>query len=301
MNGHVHPPPSTRQLKWVLALTGGFLLVELVGGLLSNSLALLSDAGHMLSDVTALSLALVAVTQMRRPPDSRRSFGYRRLEIVSALANGAILCGVAVVVEVQAYDRLTHPPEVKAGIMLAVAALGLCVNLVGTGPPPRPEPPEHGDPRGVSACAGRCVGEHRGDRGRPDHPLHRVDAGRRGCELRDRSPDPAQRDPSGQGECPHPSPRGCRNTSGCRRWSVPSGESAGWSGCTICTFGGSAATSIPSPCILSWLVSRTARPGRTWRGQCCTAGSDRSLHDRDRGAGRGERGGPSGSDLREDR
>jgi cobalt-zinc-cadmium efflux system protein len=131
MSGHTHAPPSTRHLKWVLLLTGGFLLVELVGGLLSNSLALLSDAGHMLSDVTALSLALVAVTQMKRPPDSRRSFGYRRLEIVSALANGAILCVVAVVVEFQAYHRLHQPPEVRAGLMLAVAVLGLGVNLVG--------------------------------------------------------------------------------------------------------------------------------------------------------------------------
>lgn len=131
MTGHSHTPPSSRHLKWVLSLTGGFLLVELAGGFASNSLALLSDAGHMLSDVTALSLALVAITQMNRPPDSRRSFGYRRLEIVSALANGAILCGVAVIVEFQAFHRWYRPPEVRAGILLAVAVLGLCVNLVG--------------------------------------------------------------------------------------------------------------------------------------------------------------------------
>ncbi len=131
VSGHRHSPPSPRQLRWVLLLTGGFLIVEVIGGILSNSLALLSDAGHMLSDVTALTLALVAITHMTRPPDSRRSFGYRRLEIVSALANGAILCAVAVIVEVQAYGRLHKPPEIRAGMMLAVAILGLGVNLVG--------------------------------------------------------------------------------------------------------------------------------------------------------------------------
>jgi cobalt-zinc-cadmium efflux system protein len=128
---HGPPPPSTRQLRWVLLLTGGFLIAELIGGIISNSLALLSDAGHMLSDITALTLALVALTQMKRPPDSRRSFGYRRLEIVSALANGAILCAVAVVVEIQAYHRLSEPPEILAGLMLGIAILGLCVNLAG--------------------------------------------------------------------------------------------------------------------------------------------------------------------------
>jgi cobalt-zinc-cadmium efflux system protein len=131
VTGHHGSPPSARHLRWVLLLTGGFMLVELIGGIVSNSLALLSDAGHMLSDVTALTLALVAITQMRRPPDSRRSFGYHRLEIVSALANGAILCAIAVVVGIRAYARLTNPPEVRSGLMLAIAIVGLFVNLIG--------------------------------------------------------------------------------------------------------------------------------------------------------------------------
>jgi cobalt-zinc-cadmium efflux system protein len=129
---HTEEPPI-RRLRWVLALTVGYLIVELIGGILSNSLALLSDAGHMFSDVSALTLALVAMHQMQRAPDSRRSFGYRRLEIVSALANGALLCGVAIVIAIEGVQRFLHPPEIRSTLMLAVALLGLCVNLVGIG------------------------------------------------------------------------------------------------------------------------------------------------------------------------
>lgn len=112
----------------MLLLTCLFLAIEVAGGLYSNSLALLSDAGHMLSDVAALSLALAAMTHMHRPPDVRRSFGYRRLEIVSALANGALLCLVAVAIGAEAYRRFQHPPEVRGALMLWIAAAGLAVN-----------------------------------------------------------------------------------------------------------------------------------------------------------------------------
>jgi cobalt-zinc-cadmium efflux system protein len=122
---------SISRLGWVLTLTVGFFFVELVGGFLSNSLALLSDAGHMFSDVSALTLALVAMRQAHRPPDAKRSFGYRRLEVVSALANGALLCGVAVVVAVEGARRLVEPPEIRSGLMLVVAGVGLGVNLFG--------------------------------------------------------------------------------------------------------------------------------------------------------------------------
>jgi cobalt-zinc-cadmium efflux system protein len=130
LTAHAHAP-SIGRLRWVLFLTGGFLLVEFVGGLLSNSLALLSDAGHMLSDVTALTLTLLAMGQMNRPPDTRRSFGYRRLETVSALANGALLLAVAIVIGLEGYHRMAEPPQVRGGLMLVVAVLGLLVNLVG--------------------------------------------------------------------------------------------------------------------------------------------------------------------------
>jgi cobalt-zinc-cadmium efflux system protein len=127
---HIHYPSSAR-LRWVLLMTAVLMIVEVVGGVLSNSLALLSDAGHMLSDVTALALAWFAIAQMRRPPDDRRSYGYHRLEVVSALMNGVILCAVAVLVWVSAYRRLYEPPEIKSGLMLVVAAIGLLVNLAG--------------------------------------------------------------------------------------------------------------------------------------------------------------------------
>lgn len=112
-------------------MTAALMVVEFVGGILSNSLALLSDAGHMLSDVTALALAWFAIAQMRRPPDDRRSYGYHRLEVVSALMNGVILCAVAALVWVSAYRRLHAPPEIRDGLMLVVAAIGLLVNLMG--------------------------------------------------------------------------------------------------------------------------------------------------------------------------
>jgi cobalt-zinc-cadmium efflux system protein len=127
---HTHAT-STGRVRWVLLLTSVFLVVEFVGGLLSNSLALLSDAGHMLSDVGALTLTWLALRHMRRPPDSRRSYGYRRLEIVSALANGALLLGVVVAVSIEGYRRLGSPPDVRGDLMLLVAVLGLVVNLIG--------------------------------------------------------------------------------------------------------------------------------------------------------------------------
>jgi cobalt-zinc-cadmium efflux system protein len=127
---HTHQP-SPNRLRWVLLMTAILMVVEFAGGLLSNSLALLSDAGHMLSDVTALSLAWFAIVQMKRPPDDRRSYGYHRLEVVSALLNGALLCAVAVLVWTNAYRRLHDPPEIRGGLMLAVAVVGLAVNVAG--------------------------------------------------------------------------------------------------------------------------------------------------------------------------
>lgn len=112
-------------------MTAALMVVEFVGGIWSNSLALLSDAGHMLSDVTALGLAMVALNQMRRPPDKRRSYGYQRLEIISALMNGALLCTVALVIAVSAIRRFRSPPEIEGGLMLVVAGAGLAINIIG--------------------------------------------------------------------------------------------------------------------------------------------------------------------------
>ena len=114
----------------VLGLTLAFTAVEIVGGLLTGSLALLADAVHMLSDNLALALALFAVWLAGRPSTPERSFGYQRAEILAALANGVILVVLAIWIFIEAWGRLTDPPDVLAGWMAVVAAVGLAVNLV---------------------------------------------------------------------------------------------------------------------------------------------------------------------------
>lgn len=125
------PAPITRRLWMVLFLTGGFMLVEAVGGYLSGSLALLADAGHMLTDVGAIGLSLLTSWIAQRPADHSKTYGYLRWEILAALVNGAALFGIAVWVLVEAIGRLGRPPEIDAGLFVTVAALGLVVNLIG--------------------------------------------------------------------------------------------------------------------------------------------------------------------------
>jgi cobalt-zinc-cadmium efflux system protein len=120
---------NRRVLAIVLALTLAFTAVEIVGGLLTGSLALLADAAHMLSDNLALTLALVAVWLAGRPSTPERSFGYQRAEILAALANGVILVALAIWIFVAAWGRLTDPPHVLAGWVALVAVAGLVVNL----------------------------------------------------------------------------------------------------------------------------------------------------------------------------
>lgn len=120
---------NRRSLAIVLCLTLAFTAVEVVGGLLTGSLALLADAVHMLSDNLALTLALVAVWLAGRPSTPQRSFGYQRAEILAALANGVILVALAIWIFVEAWGRLTDPPEVLAGWVALVAVAGLAVNL----------------------------------------------------------------------------------------------------------------------------------------------------------------------------
>jgi cobalt-zinc-cadmium efflux system protein len=115
---------------WVLVLTGGFMVVEAVGGWLAGSLALIADAGHMLSDTAALALAWAAFRIGRRPHDEKRTYGYHRFEIIVAFANGLALFAIAAWIVVEAVGRLREPVPVLGGPMLAVAAAGLAVNLV---------------------------------------------------------------------------------------------------------------------------------------------------------------------------
>jgi cobalt-zinc-cadmium efflux system protein len=124
---HAHGS-GTRRLKIALALTSGFLVVEVVGGLLSNSLALLADAGHMLTDVAALGLSLFVAWFSRQPVDARRTYGYLRWEILAALINGSTLLLISAWILWEAVSRLRAPEPVVGGIMLAVAVGGLAIN-----------------------------------------------------------------------------------------------------------------------------------------------------------------------------
>lgn len=105
------------------------MIAEVVGGLLSNSLALLADAGHMLSDVAALGLSLAAIWLAERPPTAKRTFGYYRTEILAALVNGAALLAVSLFIFIEAYRRLWEPPQVVGTLMIGIAVGGLLVNL----------------------------------------------------------------------------------------------------------------------------------------------------------------------------
>ncbi len=120
---------DARALRTALAITAVFLGVEIVGGLVSGSVALLADAGHMATDVAALALALFALSVGERVPTASKTYGYRRTEILAALANGVVLAGVSVVVAVDAIGRLAEPPAVRSGLMLGVAVVGLLANL----------------------------------------------------------------------------------------------------------------------------------------------------------------------------
>lgn len=122
-----HRPP----LVITLSLTSGFLVAEVIGGLLTGSLALLADAGHMLTDVGGLALALFAIVFAQRPATPERTYGYYRAEILAALTNAVVLVGISIYILVEAYQRFRNPPEVASGLMLVIAVIGLGVNLAG--------------------------------------------------------------------------------------------------------------------------------------------------------------------------
>ncbi|MFN2418940.1 MAG: cation diffusion facilitator family transporter [Candidatus Limnocylindria bacterium] len=118
-------------MAWALGIAAVYMVAEIVGGLVANSLALLADAGHMATDVGALGLALWAMRLAEKPAEGRRTYGYHRAEILAALANGAVLVAVTLYIFYEAWRRLQDPPEVLGGMMLAVAVGGLVVNGVG--------------------------------------------------------------------------------------------------------------------------------------------------------------------------
>jgi cobalt-zinc-cadmium efflux system protein len=129
---HHHAPSADADMRWLaiaLALIAGFMVVELVGGLLASSLALLSDAAHMLTDAGAIGLALVATRLAARPAAGRFTFGFGRAEILSAQVNGATLLVLAGVIAIEAIRRLFAPPDVDGAFVVAVGVVGAGVNV----------------------------------------------------------------------------------------------------------------------------------------------------------------------------
>jgi cobalt-zinc-cadmium efflux system protein len=143
---HPHPGPAgaeavqgpslgregeSRRLALTLALAIVAAVVEAVGGTIAHSLALLSDAGHMLADAGAIALSLFALRVASRPADARRTYGYYRLEILAALLNGAALVAIAVWIVVEAWQRLLHPQEVHVRTVVLLACVGIALNAGG--------------------------------------------------------------------------------------------------------------------------------------------------------------------------
>lgn len=129
-HGHDHHHHGNeRRVFWALLLTAGFMVAEVAGGIISGSLALLADAGHMLTDAAALGLSLAAFRASRRPETHAHSYGQHRFQVLAAFINGAALIGIAVWIAVEAVQRVLAPVPVLGGTMLVVAGLGLAVNV----------------------------------------------------------------------------------------------------------------------------------------------------------------------------
>lgn len=129
---HHHPEPgenNEQRLLWAMLLVGSFMVIEVIGGLMSGSLALLADAGHMLTDTASLAMAWLAARTARRPADMLRTYGYHRIQILAALINGLGFIVLVVWIAIEAVQRLMQPVEVLGGMMMVVAAIGLVVNI----------------------------------------------------------------------------------------------------------------------------------------------------------------------------
>ena len=134
-HGHDHSHAAVtegnaKKLGIALALTTTFLIIEVIAGLITQSLALLSDAAHMFTDAAALAIALAAIQISKRPADNKRTFGYQRFEILAALFNASMLFFVAIYILYEAYQRFSQPPEIQSVGMLIVASIGLIINLI---------------------------------------------------------------------------------------------------------------------------------------------------------------------------
>lgn len=135
-SGHGHGGQSSagknkKNLAIVFGTTSLYLIVEVIGGLWTGSLALLADAGHMLTDVSGVGLALLAIRFAEKPATPERTYGYYRFEILAALTNAVVLIGISLYILYEAYERFLNPPEIQSGTMLIVASVGLVINLFG--------------------------------------------------------------------------------------------------------------------------------------------------------------------------
>jgi len=128
-HGHAHTN-NKKALFWAFLLIATFMVVEVVGGVITNSLALLSDAGHMLSDAAALGLSLFAMKLGERKATQSKTYGYKRFEIIAAALNGLTLIIISIYIFVEAYHRFTDPPQVQSMGMLAISVIGLIVNII---------------------------------------------------------------------------------------------------------------------------------------------------------------------------
>ncbi|UQZ34512.1 cation transporter [Paenibacillus sp. PK3_47] len=129
-HSHSHAPDSKKGLVIALIITGGIMLLEFFGGLITDSLALLSDSGHMLGDTVSLALSLVAMIFAVKPPSRKNTYGFYRFEIMAALFNGVTLFVIAGFIMWEAYQRFSAPPEVASGTMMIIASVGLLANLI---------------------------------------------------------------------------------------------------------------------------------------------------------------------------
>lgn len=127
---HIHKPSGKRHLIIALCIIGCWFIVELAGGIYANSLALLADAAHMLTDLAALGLSLFALNIATRPATHEKTYGYLRAEILAALANGVFLILIGLYIFYESYQRFLAPPEVKSVPMLVIASTGLLANLI---------------------------------------------------------------------------------------------------------------------------------------------------------------------------
>ena len=171
-SSHLPEDNNARRLLYAFGVTAGFMLVEVIGGFLSGSLALLADAGHMLTDTAALLFALLAVQFSRRPPTIRHTFGWLRLTTLAAFVNAIALVVITILIVWEAIERFRTPRPVEGGMMMAIAVAGLLANILSSSRQRREKPQRASS---GTACARGPAGFGWGYYCRVDYYLDRLD------------------------------------------------------------------------------------------------------------------------------